>query len=297
MNANVWFLSISGMQKCVRRGLPDQAVILARIAWDQNPRALYGRCFTVAFEECGRSASIMTQVANFKGGPAAWDEIEEFVRLMARPNSTFKCNETVAMMLWLEEKSKEAPEDIQRIADLWESYRFASYDELEYPEEAEWLINTCERGYSLDKEHLSIGIPYLWMKDMACDYEIIVDDCPVGDLWRDLIPYSAFDGHTRVGSFALSLYARRFPVPELKNREDWKAFVFKHEGMLIRNRKTMKQPLRFMTNEHINTIKIGPEAINWTRMNEGREFVMERQFPDEVKYILNAAKKYRKVSV
>lgn len=285
MNLNSYYLAISGLQKAVRRGLEEQAVKLARIAWELKSDYLYGRLHTILFEECGRDRSVLKWRYDNHIQKKNWFELETFVRVMAA--SEKKSNESVALMFWIH-RQFEFPESIHsaqlnKIRGGWPEKKFEVYDEIELNITLDWIIEVCERLFKLDREGLSCGIPYLNQEFEDCD---VVDDCDEGECWNGLIPYSAFDKHNRIGKHCLNTYYKDVKECQVIPRNLFHSAVFRYEGMLIRRRLTHPIPFRFISPEDFNNESCAEvsTAISDGNLNVCRRWVFEKNYPDEVAY-------------
>jgi len=284
MNLNVYYLAISGIQKSVRRGLTEQALKCTKIAYEIDRQRLIKRLLVISFEECSRDEEILRflyERPNTKDPKV----IEKWITLLA--TSKFKSSNSVPFCRFLIKRDTPMEflddELFQELYSDWPEYEFEIYDRHGFPKEKEWILDICERVYKVSSEKLQGGVPYCILN--ADDYPH-VDDCEVGEIWNNLIPYSAFDKHTRPGKFALNIYKKKHNIN--MNSEDFGMYLFNEEGHNTINRLTFKHDLWKITPFIFNRIpkKFGLE--NNQELNSIRRWVMEKKFPDETRFLMKS---------
>lgn len=77
---NCYYLAISALQKCVRRGWADLAVKMGNVAWRLDKWRLFRRLFTVMFEEAGGDIEMMQVIAQWKGTYKDFSTLEPLIR-------------------------------------------------------------------------------------------------------------------------------------------------------------------------------------------------------------------------
>lgn len=247
---------------------------------------LYSRLFIIAYEECGRDANILRWM--YENRPTMKDkaQLETWIKMMAL--SKRKSNESVGLMFFIKRKaymhsSIDCP-ILRKVISLWDDYGYESYEQVGFPSEHEWILELLERTGKQDRESLGVGLPYFYLKELAEEFPI-KDDCEPGSLWKDLLPYAAFDQHNRIGNACLNIFHSKTNVSDHLKFRNVGPYIFKNEGMLIVNRLTYPIAFRSHSSENFNKLTDDKRFVN-QQLNDIRSWVMEKKYSAEAEYIL-----------
>lgn len=298
-NANVFYLSLSAVQKCVRRGNADLAVKFARLAWKEDSWGLFRRLWTILFEDCSRDLDTLFAFHQFRGSYKDFDAFEPLIRKMAAAK---KSHDAVGIS-WTIIKKIELPDEssgldvglraaLASLQEAWHDDTYHFYDEW-YEDETRWVVDLAERGKKMDFERLGIGIPFIHcpkFKEMW-GLELVIDEVEgPSTMIHDTIPAEAIDTHTRPGKFLLELLWKAVQSRALKvglREPDLGMLFFMNEGGLLKNRAAY--PFDFWQHCARQRTWIkgnGKEAVAWfheealPKMNDLRTWTFNGKFKD-----------------
>lgn len=206
-NLNIYYLAVSGLQKAVRRCLPEVAVRSARLAWEQEPYRLFRRLHTILYEDCPTSETALRHFLDNPPDSRKWDTIESAVRVMAESHT----NLMVAYLSRLMIGKDDISPDFQRFLEnspvarvleyrkYWEDDLF--FDMYQDVEGLDWLFDLIKRTKQHDSEKLWAAVPMFWNVRPPLTIPGNVMEAPETPLIVGL-PAVGFDGHTRPGQHA-----------------------------------------------------------------------------------------------
>ena len=241
VRTNIYYLSISAIQKCVRRGMPDEAVRFAKIAWNLDPYRMYSRFHTILFEDCAWDMELLRRFHETRFTSKDFDIMASFIRDMCKSKRADNSTCALSLMITGNEPPNEnvvrhlvdnGMDELLELRNDWVLYRYSWYDEGRIDDDWMWLVDSCERSTKFDREKLAVCIPAL-VKHYGLDTinsAPIIDECPDTYMIDDWFPAVAMDGHTRPGLMAMRVLFSRLDRP-LPPKFD-KNLVFYHEGGL-----------------------------------------------------------------
>ena len=255
-NLTVYYLSISAMQKCIRRNDAVNAIRYGWMAWSQKPELLWKRLWTVLFEDCGRNINAMKAFYTHRTGYRSFEEIGELIRTMAVGPKSKDSNSLSRLIM----RKKVSPIKMARVlrkskkhcrvlelADEWSTKRMAMYDNYEMSKGLDWVIDVAERSLTFDREYLGVGAPYFWMKGYKYTKGEPVDEVGPLTYLNGWFPLEALDQHTRPGKYAYTVFLKHERLKYM-TRDTFKQFVWFNEGYLLQSKDAYKynfERLRF----------------------------------------------------
>jgi hypothetical protein len=298
--ANSYYLSISALQKCVRRGMNKEAIKWARIAYRLKPYALFQRFHTILFEDCAFDLDLIRRFHETRVTSGDEDILLNFVDQMCdakkADNSTCALSlmitgsekPTESMIRWLVENGLD---DALNIRHGWELYKYQWYDDHGNPD-LEWLTDVCERSNRFDRERLAVCIPLLFDKfgvDTIKNARLYneAEDTPMINGW---IPACAMDGHTRPGLISIRvLFSRLERVLPAKFDKN---LVFYYEGGLRNNKVDILTTFKDVFIQEFQGIDLSASPVREfyekyvkEPLNEVREWVVNEKMKDSFEYL------------
>jgi hypothetical protein len=235
---DVYYLALSALQKCVRRGDLSGALRFAKAAWLENSLGLHSRLFTILFEDCGRDLSTLKAFSESSFSHKDLDAVLHLVGVLARSG---KSHDSFGASWYVCRRYDydSIPEKYSKLDYLRERWSFTgldTYDSLGIPESLSWMPRFLGVAARYDRESLSPAAMYLSAIDCTSENSFtFVDEC--GEAANiDGFPLFALDKHTRPGLHILSLladYLTKFSVCTL---EDLGMYVFLREGCYLKNK-------------------------------------------------------------
>lgn len=235
---NSYYITISALQKCIRRGLTKESLTWAKVGLVLSPQRLFQRFHTILFEECALDFDLLKKFHETKCVAGDHQTILKFVALMCDARKADNSTCALSLMIvgdippnketcaWL---IKQGLGDVVEIQRDWDSFKYQLYDKR-LPLELRWLIDVCERSSSFDREKLAACIPILARTfgiKMISEAPLI-DECPETHMIDGWLPSCAMDGHTRPGMLAQRILFSR--VQRVLPDKFDKNIVFYYEG-------------------------------------------------------------------
>lgn len=246
-----YYLSVSAMQKSIRRGETERAINFAKVVWRMEPYRLFARMWTVLFEDCGRSTSALLAFYKYRGGYSTFEKLVPLIRVMSEAQ---KSREAVWLSQWLKGRNFDSEAFtkvvystyheslIQLIRDFplngVDSYSIWDFGVGD--SNFDWTIELAERSLKFDYEKIGEGVPY-WFNVFAQEEPRVSQD-EVGPLalYDGFFPLEAADAHTGPGQHAIHA-TLKYKSRELKSyglscEYDMVAkYLFIFEGWKYRN--------------------------------------------------------------
>lgn len=239
---DAYYNFISALQKCVRRGLEHEAVVNAKAAHKLSASRMFARLHTIVFEECSIDPVTLRMLYDVRTGKD-FAPLEPLVRQMAKGyhnRDTIVVSRTIrGLNKWyaadhfaqLRAKSPKFGE----LMTLWPTHELDSYLKLGLSDEYLWVLELAERSKKFDRELICCGTPFFYL-DYSRTPE--VNECMFTDMLSDLglpeVPDCTFDGHTRIGKFAVTVTAKKSGVG--LSQDDLKVYVFYQDGYFLNRR-------------------------------------------------------------
>ena len=244
VNQTVYYLSVSAMQKCIRRGETERAVNFARVAYGQQSYRAFCRLWTILFEDCGTSLEALQAFREYPLGSKEFEPLIPLVIAMSESTKDYnqvyvsdlvqgacygKSLSPVALYLALKDTA-HAP--LVEWYKAWPERKLDIFDLLDYDSSNEWIPKLCKIGCKFDRSNFAIGVPYLLCSGLSTVSSVKKVDVST-TLYRDFLPLEAADIHTRQGKFAYSVFLKNHWDKGTKiNRDAMGEFVFYHEGVV-----------------------------------------------------------------
>jgi hypothetical protein len=243
VNQTVYYLSVSAMQKCIRRGETERAVNFARVAYGQQSYRAFCRLWTILFEDCGTSLEALQAFREYPIGSKEFEPLIPLVIAMAECVKDYnqvyvsdlvqgacygKSLPPVALYHALKD-TDHAP--LVEWYKAWPERKLDIFDLLDYDSSNEWIPTLCKLGCKFDRSNFAIGVPYLLCSGVSSVLRIRSRDVST-TLYRDFFPLEAADIHTRQGKFAYSVFLKNHWKHGSIKRDEMGEFVFYHEGVV-----------------------------------------------------------------
>jgi hypothetical protein len=249
----VYYVAISAIQKCIRRGDVERAVNFARLAWQCDPYKVWCRLWVILFEDCARNEQALRAFYEHRKGYNKFEDLMPLVALLANgPHDRMPCS--LSCMVNGRDPVKFAHYDLvlrdkfPALAKFTAATRSDPKDALSYYEQFgfefafeghdfSWVVELCRRSLKFDRENFSAAVPFFFSKGVYQATEARIAECaPLTMLW-DFLPMECLDGHTRPGKITISTFLKykREGYPFLTDDKVLSEFVFFNEGWLYRN--------------------------------------------------------------
>jgi len=247
-NKNCYYVAISCLQKCVRRGWVEGAVNWAKVAWRIDPYRLFCRLWTITFEDCGRDLETLLALYRHRGGGKKWEPIAKLVEQMAGGTHCRAVSHASLIMKKIGEintshlfdclKDTEHRRFINLCSD-WDSEEpnWDIYDVWDYGiggKNYDWTIELAQRAKTFDWSAFGWSLPYFFQRSTFCPTETVSDECEPLTLWNDFLPLEALDVHTQPGKLAIGILYKHNPLDYFTKDQAGDALFFA-EGWLLRN--------------------------------------------------------------
>lgn len=300
-NQTVYYLSVSAMQKCIRRGDAERAVNFARVAYRQNSYKTFCRLWTILFEDCGTSIPSLEAFNKYPIGEKTFENLIPLITAMADSvkdtdtvyvsnlitgNSWNKTLQPIPLYLAL----KETPySEIIEWYKAWPERKLEVFDSLDYDDSLDWLPRICKLGHKFDYSKFALGTPILIHSDVPTT---VVESKLETPLYKNFLPLVSVDIHTRQGNFALNVLLKR--KSSSLSKEAIKYGLFYSEGLLHDKRAIRKPLLRdilwnLLPVNHLKELLTNePENFwreNLDEFNAIREWVLDTHFQDDVELL------------
>ncbi len=242
LSLNAYYLAISALQKCVRRGDVERAVNFGKICWRMEPYRLFARLWTILYEDCGRDLPALRTFFRYREGYKSFEQIIPLIVAMAKANksrdsaclSSIIRGATVIPTVFFAEIGQHPIH--KRVLDFyknWPDGEWSLYDPWDYgvgETNYDWTIELAERSTKWSREGFGVGSPYFFMRD-TYRTEPTVNEVPgIGELYEDWFPMVAVDTHTRPGKMALGTYLKHREGKFGETPKDFDWWVFHLEG-------------------------------------------------------------------
>jgi len=299
ISKNGYYLAVSAIQKCIRRGDAERAVNLAKVAWRCNSYRLFARLWTILFEDCGRDIDSLLAFYRHRSGYATFEPLIPLIRSMAQgyhsrdvcgASSLIKDGGINYERLEATLKGTVHEPFLELCRDRLEAiHDYSVWDFGSGDANYDWTIELAERGMKFDWEKFSVGLPYFFQsRMMEPPADIPVKECGPLTLYRDFYPLEALDDHTRPGKIAFATYIKHRSDPYMGAR-DIGSYMFFQEGWLCSKLITHSFNFGFIADtlagytayqrpeivEHFRTV-VNPE------MAKVRKWVLDKQCSQEM---------------
>lgn len=250
LGKTAYYVGISALQKCIRRGEAERAVNFAKLCWRMEPHRLFCRLWTILGEDCGRDIPALLAFYKHRGGGF---QFEPLVNLVVALANARKSREVCLTAYWLKGDTLRPAilaaavqgtvhEKLTELIQRWDGPegQFSLWDYGVGDANLDWTIDVAERSGKFDWEKFCPAIPYFTMTDTRELTGKVYDEGGPLTIYDDFLPLEALDIHTRPGKHAINVFA--------KYRQDWlQSFglpitgqnlgtnVFWMEGWLYRN--------------------------------------------------------------
>ena len=284
-NQTVYYLSVSAMQKCIRRGYTERAVNFAKAAYRQQPYRAFCRLWTILFEDCGTSRESLQAFRDYPIGDKTFEKLIPLIVAMSEGvkdqqavsasdlikgsygshslppvplYQALKNTEHKSLVEWY----KQFPERGVEIFDL------ADYDSGD-----DWIPELCKLGAKFDRSGFSLGVGYLFGRPQTWDSVTPDENETSLTFFDEFFPLEALDIHTRQGQFAYSVFLKNTGWGEAGfTRDSLGDILFYLEGA-IHNKSYRHSfdcgiwflPLR--GRGILSRFRILPESVNWRRVS------------------------------
>jgi len=248
LGQTVYYVSISALQKCVRRGDKQGALNFAKICWRMEPYRLFSRLFTILYEDCGRDLSALLTFYKYRGG---YSNFENIIPLILAMVDAKKSREACLLSYVMRGTGDQSRLDgyagtpfagMIELCKTWPQRQFLTYDLWDYGVgdcNFDWTIELAERASKWDREMFCIGSPY-WFQKGVFEEGRVYDECEPLIKYDGWLPLESLDAHTRPGKVVFGTYLkyRRENLPpciDLDIEYGFGNYVFWHEGWKYRN--------------------------------------------------------------
>ena len=239
-----YYVAISAVQKCIRRGDATRAVNFFKVAWRMNSWKAFSRLWTILYEDCGRDADILALFFRHRGGGYDFENLVALVAGMANAKKSRDVNCLSFILRDHDVKPSILEKELkgtkhERLIQLNAEYKREELDAYSIWDfgsglcSFDWTIELAEKSLKFDWEKFCTGMPYFFMVDMIENGDII-DECgelSEDELFDDWLPLCAIDDHTRPGKICFSTYLK-YRKDKYANRETMGWWMFYHEGWM-----------------------------------------------------------------
>ena len=252
LGKTTYYVALSAVQKCIRRGDPTRAVNFAKVAWRINPYRLWNRLWTILYEDCGRDLPTLLMFYKHRGGGY---EFENLIPLIVQMANADKSRESNLLSYWLGGEFLDKDllhaatvgtihHRLVEILDEWTRTEFHAYSIWDYGvgnSNLDWTIEVAERSIQFDWEKFGRGSPYFFMQD-TCEVSGTFSECGHLTILDNWMPSEAIDCHTMPGKQANRTFIKYHPETDYPGVKydipdglgEW---LFWHEGWLYRHSK------------------------------------------------------------
>lgn len=237
-----YYLSISAVQKCVRRGDVTRAVNFAKVAWRLNPHRLFSRLWTILYEDCGRDIPALLAFYKHRGGGFEFENIIPLIVKLAQAKKSRDVN-CLSFMIRGHDLNRQLLEDelgnhpihnkVVKLVDGYQQNEIQAYDIWDFgfgDSNFDWTIELAQRSEKFDWEKFGVGSPYFFMPQTYENNPTYCEEANVGDLYDDWFPLVAVDGHTRPGKICFGTYVRKNNMKHGETNDDMDWWMFYAEG-------------------------------------------------------------------
>jgi hypothetical protein len=249
---NAYYISLSALQKCIRRGHEQEAVNFAKVAWRIEPYKMFARLWTILYEDCGRDSNALIAFYRYKEG---YSKLEPLLMLVSAMCRAGKSRESCYLSHWMVgrdiereifKKELENTPHYQSLTDLIGRYHSSGmevYDIWDFGvgnANFDWTIELADRSTKWDREQMGLGSPYFFTMIAREPAQAGTDECGPCTFYNGWLPLEAIDVHTRPGQHAVRavLKYRAKEISELPLSLDYENFgsmMFIWEGWKYRN--------------------------------------------------------------
>lgn len=210
---NVYYLSISGVQKAIRRGNPDLAERLAVAAWRFDPFRLWRRCFSVMLEDVAPIPEVFDWLIQNMQGSKEEGFIREWVRILAAAPKSREIGSVATVFREKEVCLRLMPQEMKDLYDrgLGDG-NFGVYGEA-YPTHWVEFASKCWQSYDWEKQALMLPVllAHAERRGFTAEAETVdVTPCPEADeIIEGVYPLAAADQHTWTGKQILESFWKK----------------------------------------------------------------------------------------
>lgn len=276
LGKGAYYLAVSALQKCVRRGDVLRAVNFGKLCWRIEPYRLFSRLWTILFEDCGRDLPTLLAFYRYRAGFSQFEPLAQLIAMMCRAGKT---RDVLAMaeliqgtnltqsMLTLALQGHPIHSRVLDLNREWYDREWFAYSVWDYgvgDANYDWTLELAERGMKWDWSKFSIGLPYFFMRD-TLEYPPTqpVVECGGVHLYRGWFPLEAVDDHTRQGKASFRVYLKYREVHFGETLEDFGDWVFFQEGWKYTNLRPYSYDFFSLLNS-MRTSKSGIVMSNFT---------------------------------
>jgi hypothetical protein len=308
-NQTVYYLSISSIQKCIRRGETERAVNFAKVAYRQNGYRTFCRLWTILFEDCGTSLDALQAFRNYPLGSRNFSDLVPLITAMSESVKDYRpvyLSDVIKGASWgqgfppvaLYQALKGTPFSLA--IEWYKEYperELEVFDLLDYDAEDAWIPKLCKLGCKFDYSKFSLGVPLLIHEDGVDDPTTTLEDTTELTLYRDFLPLESVDTHTRQGKFAQNIFLKNNSNSWL-DKNSIGGSVFFHEGVIHSKSKVGAFDLRKLLwdilsknpkTSFLDTIYTEETKLFWSEklsdLNSLRSWVLDKHFNDDVNYL------------
>ena len=307
-NQTVYYLSVSAMQKCIRRGETERAINFAKVAYRQNGYKTFGRLWTILFEDCGTSLEALKVFNNYPIGSKTFSDLIPLIKSLSNSvkdtlpvflSSVIKgaCWGVTLPPVPLYLKLKDTPfRPAIEWYKQWPEDKLEVFDSLDYDDELKWLPRLCKLGCKFDYSKFALGVPLLLHESGINLKTSVVPNNSKLTYFKDFLPLEAVDVHTRQGKFALNIFLKK--VSSALPRDVIRESLFYLEGVVHNQRRVREVNLRTLlwelVAEHSKLTFLpqltSPEAQdfwlnNSDQLNSIRTWVLNTHFEDDLELL------------
>jgi len=249
LGKGAYYLCVSALQKCIRRGDVLRAVNFAKVCWRINQYKLFSRLWTILLEDCGRDVLTLLEFYRYRAGFSTFEPLIPLIVRMCHADKNRDVWAASQIIRGHEKLNQPALEAALvghpihcRMIDLhrdWaekEWYAFSVWDYGVGDANYDWTLELAERSFKWDWSKLGVGLPYFFMVETReAPATNSVAECGGVHLYDGWFPLEALDDHTRQGKICFGTYLKYRAVHFGECREDMGWWVFCQEGWQYAN--------------------------------------------------------------
>jgi len=215
------FLAMSALQKAIRRGRSDLAVLAARAVFLHSPFMLWRRLWTICGEDCARDWGLIETMAGLpKTAYKDWQAMKSLTVQAAEAIKSGEAASFVALWDWFN-RPDMLPGELAEEATAIEAG--------DWPDDVpSWMHTFMRRSLKFENFHLFLPAIFRAVDGRMPDQDDLTDDAVSGfdpdETFEDLLLLSAVDQHTRPGSIIVAKWAKEHGIElELMKQVQWYA--------------------------------------------------------------------------
>ena len=203
----IYYVAISGLQKCVRRGDFEGASRMWRVASRIKAKEAHARLYTILFEDCGRDYRCLQFFHNWRGSLKSTDDGLRLVKALCEST---KSRDAHAASKFITGKAPITSyvrstinfskywANLGWVQASWNSQGFDVYNKFKFVPEKQWVVDFCINTSKYDRSSMSASIPMFHAIDCTEVYQQVPEECGLNEYYEG-IPLEALDKHTRPG--------------------------------------------------------------------------------------------------